>query len=288
MDKNRLGKQIKRLRKSKKLTQVDLASGICHQSEISRIEKGEVLPSIDLLHHFSYKLKTPVSYFFDVLIFDDVERKETFYKSIMELSKRKKYTEIQKEVELELSKKEEHPEFRQFLYWQYWTTSYLLGRVSLNTCITELQLLLKKNTTGTHVFLDLLIKNSLANFYGESKNYKKGEELYQEILSSDINSVGIINLKIKVLYNYGKLLYITGKYQESLLHVEEGIRKSINIYSMDLIGQLYYQKGECLEKLGHSHHEISKIYQKAAFFFELLNMDYYREIIETKKLAFLK
>ena len=57
MDKIRLGKEINKWRKHRNLTQINLADGICHQSEISRIEKGEDFPSIDILHLIASKFK---------------------------------------------------------------------------------------------------------------------------------------------------------------------------------------------------------------------------------------
>jgi len=44
----RLGKIIPELRKSLGLTQKQLAESICTQALISRIERGEVMPSADM------------------------------------------------------------------------------------------------------------------------------------------------------------------------------------------------------------------------------------------------
>lgn len=288
MDKLRLGKEIKKWRKHRNLTQINLADGICHQSEISRIEKGEVFPSIDILHLIASKLKIPVSYFYEVLIFDDVDYKNLFYEKILKLSKSKKYQEIRTIVENELLKKNEHPEFTQFLKWQYWTSIYNLKKTDMVTCLLELNQLIKKSTLGTDSYIELQIKNSIANIYAENNQTDQSIILYEEILKYEVSKEGFIDLKIKVLYNYGKSLYLQKKYDLSLLQNEEGIQQCIDKRNMNLIGHLLFQKAECLEKLNYSFHEISMVYQQAYFFFELLNLEYYQNIMYTKKSIYLE
>lgn len=46
--KTRLANLIKTKRKELKLSQKTLAEGICTQTVISRIEKGEITPSVDI------------------------------------------------------------------------------------------------------------------------------------------------------------------------------------------------------------------------------------------------
>jgi len=287
MDKIRLGKEINKWRKHRNLTQINLADGICHQSEISRIEKGEVFPSIDILHLIASKLKIPVSYFYEVLIYDDVDSKNLFYEKILKLSKSKKYQEIRRIVENELLKKNEHPEFTQFLKWQYWTSTYNLKKTDMATCLLELYQLLKKSTLGTDSYIELQIKNSIANIYAENNQTEKSIILYEEILKYEVSKEGFIDLKIKVLYNYGRSLYLQEKYDLSLLQNEEGFQLCIENRNMNLIGHLLFQKAECLEKLNYSFQEISMVYQKAHFFFELLNLEYYQNIIKNKKSMYL-
>ena len=50
------GKQIKQLRIEKNLTQKELAKGVCSQAELSKIENGKIMPTIDLVQRLSQKL----------------------------------------------------------------------------------------------------------------------------------------------------------------------------------------------------------------------------------------
>lgn len=47
---------------------------------------------------------------------------------------------------------------------------------------------------------------------------------------------------------------------------------------MTLIGQLYYRKVECLEKLECDRAEIEDAYEKAYFFFDILGNQYIKRI----------
>lgn len=61
---NSIGTKLKEIRKIKKMTQEDLATGITNRSYISQIEKGMVKPSIKLLRKFCDRLDCELSEFF--------------------------------------------------------------------------------------------------------------------------------------------------------------------------------------------------------------------------------
>ena len=54
--------------------------------------------------------------------------------------------------------------------------------------------------------------------------------------------------------------------EEALCHANKAIELSCQINSMTLIGQLYYRKVECLEKLECDRAEIEDACEKAYFF----------------------
>jgi HTH-type transcriptional regulator, pleiotropic regulator of extracellular virulence genes len=287
LDKEILGQEIRKLRKLRKLTQKSLAAGICNQSEISRLEKGEVFPSIDILHLLAIRLKVPTFYFFEVLIHTDANYKNNMIEEILVLSQKKNYNEVFLLVEKELRTTECHPEFKQFLLWQYYISSYYLKKINFNYCLTELMLLLKKQTLGTNLIQDLFIKNSIANIYAENGKFTNSIDYYKDILKNDINTHEYYVFSIKVLYNLSKVLFLDNQIELSLSIVEQAIERSCKYKDMSLLGQLYYQKGECLEQLDFSYEEISMYYNKSLFFFEILNLHYYKEIINEKKRAYL-
>ncbi|MBG9786874.1 MULTISPECIES: helix-turn-helix domain-containing protein [Brevibacillus] len=61
---NQIGKGIREYRKKLGLTQGELAEGICNRSYISQIEKGDVVPSPEILEELAKKLQTDLSTIF--------------------------------------------------------------------------------------------------------------------------------------------------------------------------------------------------------------------------------
>ncbi|KOF11962.1 hypothetical protein AC739_00130 [Planococcus glaciei] len=288
LDKQKLGLEIKKLRKAKKLTQHQLAADMCSQSEISRIEAGEFFPSIDLLYLIANQLQIPINYFFEILAHEQAEEIKAIKKKVLVLSSSKNYKELfHYTEELLLQEIARHPETKKFLLWHNYLAAYYLGRLDANNCRTELLLLLRKKMPGMDHLMDLHIKNALANIYAESNHFKESSELYQSILDEELDTPEANNLKIKVIYNFGKLLYFKKDYTSSLHYTEQGIRLSIAGANMSLLGQFYYQKGALSEKLDFSAAEISASYQKAQFFFEMLDLEVYTNILLQNKSHYL-
>lgn len=282
MHAQKLGAEIKKIRVMRGLTQKQLSDNICHQSEVSRIESGVVYPSMDILQGIAAKLQVPIIHFYEVLAYSDIERKKQFKSHIKALCKQKKYEEIYKMVWDELKKEEDHPEFQQFLLWHHHLSAYVLKKVNYEYCILELKKIINQQLVGIDVFQNLYIENSIANIYAENGHIQKSLELYQDILKQLESLHSSEEFSIKVGYNYAKTLYSDEQYEEALYHVEKAIGTSCRTGNMTLIGQLFYQKGECLEKLGHSEDEIKTAYEKALFFFELLDLQAYKNTLLNK------
>lgn len=282
MHAQKLGAEIKKIRRMRGLTQKDLADNICHQSEISRIESGVVYPSMDILQGIAAKLQVPIIHFYEVLAYSDIERKKQFKDLIQSLCKQKKYEEIYKRVWDELKKEEDHPEFQQFLLWHHHLSAYVLKKVNYEYCILELKKLIAQQSVGIDVFQSLYIENSIANIYAENGHIQKSLELYQDILKQLESLHSNKEFAIKVGYNYAKTLYSDEQYERALYQVDKAIETSCCNGNMTLIGQLYYQKGECLDKLGHSEDDIRVAYEKALFFFEILDLHSYKNTLLKK------
>ncbi|HEF1869862.1 TPA: transcriptional regulator, partial [Bacillus cereus] len=188
---------------------------------------------------------------------------------IIMLCKQKKYKEIYNKVWNELKKEEYHPEFQQFLQWQYHVAAYVLKKSDYEYCILELKKLLNQQLTGIDVYQNLYIENAIANIYAENGYFKKGMELFEGILKQLEALPENKEFDVKVRHNYAKTLYLDNQYEEALYQINKAIEISCRINSMALIGQLYYQKGECLEKLGYDEVESEEAYEKAYFFFDI-------------------
>lgn len=89
----RIGELIKSNRKKKKITQSQLAEGICSQSVISSIESGYDMPNVFLFYQICKKLDLPLtdSFIQEILGFD---RSNKFAEHVFQLCKNHQYDEI--------------------------------------------------------------------------------------------------------------------------------------------------------------------------------------------------
>lgn len=288
LDKQKLGFEIKRWRKMKKMTQSQLAEKICNQSEISRIEAGDFFPSIEILYLISNKLRVPIDIFFNALNHEELEEMKAIQKTVWKLSISKNYEDLLPYVEKLLSKKMGfHPEMEKFLLWQKYIAQYCLKKIDWQYCLAEISLLLRKNTIGTDRELDLHIKVSTANILAENKSYNKSITLYKEILKEKLETPAADKIKIKAYYNYGKLLFLKKDFPTALEVTADGIALSSSTNDMSLLGQFFFQKGAIMEELHFPPDKIAVNYKKAAFFFDELGLQVYKNILAEKKASFL-
>ncbi len=147
MHAEKLGSEIKKIRVMRGLTQKQLSENICHQSEVSRIESGAVYPSMDILQGIAAKLQVPIIHFYEVLIYSDIEKKKQFKDQIIMLCKQKRYKEIYNKVWNELKKEEYHPEFQQFLQWQYHVAAYILKENRLRILYFRIEKIVKSTVS---------------------------------------------------------------------------------------------------------------------------------------------
>ncbi|WP_341963501.1 helix-turn-helix transcriptional regulator (plasmid) [Planococcus maritimus] len=288
LNKRRLGSEIKKQRKIKKLTQKQLAFEICDQSEISRIEAGDFFPNLDILYLISNRLQTSVSYFFEVLTHENVEETSNIRNKISTITLSKNYEELRRYTDnIMRENKVWHPEVEKFLKYKNLLARYYIKEIDYRYCLIEFQILLSQTTSGMDVLLDFQIKNSIANILAENKIYDKSMELYEEILNENLKVKEADKLKIKAFFNYGKLLYLKQEYEDALVQANKGIELSIETGDMTILGQFYFEKASIMEKLLHDNLEISANYKRAQFFFRLLNLNKHLEILEEKKGGFL-
>lgn len=288
LSKQKLGSEIKRLRKLKKMTQIQLAENICNQSEISRIEAGDCFPSLDVLYLISNKLNIPISTFFNSLDFEEMEEMKLIQKTVWNLSQTKQYEELFSYISDVKSRGIHfHPEMEKFLLFKEYISLYALKRVDGYYCVAELSSLLRRTAIGVDRELDVHIKISMANIWAELKEYKRSLSLYKDVLKEELEAHIDSRVMIKAHYNYGKLLFLIKDYSASFEATAAGIELSIASKDMSLIGQFYFQKAAIMEELNYPFNEIALHYKKADFFFDELGLRLYKNILLEKKGVFL-
>lgn len=283
LDSKILGDEIKRIRKSKNMTQADLAKGICTQATISGIESGRTFPSIDILYYLSLRLQVSMDYFFEKITFRQEQYVNDTYAYIEELIKRENFEELLELVNFELNRPSGYKDESLILYlkWQRAISSYELERINWEDCVQDLENLLNSNHYSIkQQFMNIRIKNSLGNVLAKNGEYSKALKIYQEILNEEVNMEGFHKMKLKAYFNMSKVYYEMEKYSSSHLYAMEGIKFSLSKEDISILGSLYVQAGQSLFRLDGDKGEIKQLYENASFLFRLYGQENYMEIVQ--------
>lgn len=290
--KNILGKEISSLRIEMSLTQKQLCEGICTQPAISMIEKGTIIPNLEVLFQISIKLHQPLEYFTDMLFLGHPLYVNKFINDLEELTLKQDFKKVHAIVTHELKKNTHEDWFIIFLNWQGLLSSYHIGLISIDDAIIKLKGLINSHPKIKlqRKFLDLRILNTIAFLYALKKDYKNSILYFSKI---NTNRPWIVHPRLnesiyllRIHYNKVKTLYDSGEYEVAILSCQEGIELSVKLENMSVIGNFYYYLGQCYEKLEKDRIDISLMYQKALFFYELLNRELYSKILKNDKSEF--
>ncbi|WNB92543.1 helix-turn-helix domain-containing protein [Bacillus sp. NEB1478] len=290
LDMERLGEEIFNLRKYYKMSQKELAEGICSQAAISKIESGECFPGIDTLYLISIKLRVEITYFISLLFQERNGYISTTIEWIEKLNTNKNYEELYEITKFERSNnlKSYGYQYEQFINWHYYLASYYLKFMSYVEVTDQLkELLSANNLLDQDNYQDLKIHNSIAAIYAENKDYTNSYKYYEAILNKTIYIDSFKKFRIKVMYNLSKVYTLDQRYNDALQIIDQAIDDSLKQESFYVLGQLYYQKGLCFENLKESYDKISLNYKNAIFIFKLQNKDMYMDLIKEKKQQFL-
>lgn len=195
--------KLKSKRKEYGMSQSELADGICEQSQISKIERGSLMPTALLLHQLADRLKVTMDYFFDDEV-DATSNLKEFISLSSKLLENRNYKDLEYLYNLE---KEKHSfltvDDMSYLTWIQSLISFYNDNDSqkaialLEDSITTIN---KKHS----IYLKTL--NTLANFYslvGQDDNYAINyQKLIQLYATKDFDSQEILFGYIRTRYNY--------------------------------------------------------------------------------------
>ena len=277
-----IGLALRRLRKKHKLTQKDLANGICSQAEISKIESGTHSPTVDLLFALSRRLQVPITIFLNQN--EQVDSIRLTDDRLLTLFQNQKYDLIYREAKDKIKQLKYDEELTSLYLYYLHITAYRMNKIDYRTCIVELQLLADKYATLYYSPKMLLrLKSAIATLYYEKRHYSHGLRAYEELINLNFDSDELLVEKIRILYNTSKVLIELNRPADALKYIDDGIQTCLQFKDMSLLGQLYYQRAYALELLNSSESQIRESYKKAYLLFDILNMNEYKQILLNKK-----
>ena len=288
-----IGQTIAYLRKLRKITQQQLADGICTREYIRKLENGYNQPTIYILDLLSQRLQEDI-YNYHQLVekHNDIET-HVKYQEINDVLASENYELLEKII----SKYENLPSFKegealQIIYYAKALCSYYLRDNfddTINYCIKGLSVYKHDfNIINWNKFLyskiELKFINSIASCKCFNNDLENGIKMFYELfdyldkyVSGTLYSIRAkgnfhITLYTQVAYNLSNHLSKQDKYSNALEIIDKAITISLKTKFMSMYPYLLKNKFQLLYMLGD--YENSKIfYEKALVYYKDLSSD---------------
>lgn len=265
-----LASRLKERRKTLKMSQKELAEGICKQGQISRIENGEYTPGSELLYALSRKLRVSMDYFFDEQVQDEKNELENFRLVAENFISQRDYSSLKYLYNLE-SKSSSHLSFSDKMYLE-WIQTLVLFYCDNNKleAVSKLENLIKERNISEINYLRF--SNTLFNFYYDIDDLNQFNEirdnLEERVNNLIIRTIEELELSIKFNYNISRYLWLQNNVEDALNKISETIRICKKYRSNYLLADLYLLLGNASASFGNID-EVRDYYTKAKFLYNL-------------------
>ena len=288
MDFSAIGQRIRELRKSLKLSQEELAEGICTQAQISKIEKGDVYPYANTLYLISQKLGVDVNYFFEIGSTPRLDYVNEVARQLKLARKNLDYHEMVKIIKTE----ENNPLFTQngknlqLILWHKAICEDALNG-DTNKAIELLQTAIDLTHTSDKVWTEREIEFllSMGTIYFHDDQIEKALEIYKAAKDylTQLAFISDHTLLPRLNYNIARVYTRQMNYEKSISICKQGIKFCIDKDNLFPIGELHYQISYNYEKLGKITKALPYL-NKAIMIFELLELKTYLAFLRERKL----
>lgn len=265
-----LASRLKERRKALKMSQKELAEGICKQGQISRIENGEYTPGSELLYALSRKLRVSMDYFFDEQVQDEKNELENFRLVAENFISQRDYSSLKYLYNLE-SKSSSHLSLSDKMYLE-WIQTLVLFYCDNNKleAVSKLEKLIKEKNISEINYLRF--SNTLFNFYYDIDDLNQFNEirdnLEKRVNNLIIHTIEELELSIKFNYNISRYLWLQKNVEDALNKISETIRICKRYRSNYLLADLYLLLGNTSASFGNID-EVRDYYTKAKFLYNL-------------------
>ena len=265
-----LASRLKERRKALKMSQKELAEGICKQGQISRIENGEYTPGSELLYALSRKLRVSMDYFFDEQVRDEKNELENFRLVAENFISQRDYSSLKYLYNLE-SKSSSHLSLSDKMYLE-WIQTLVLFYCDNNKleAVSKLEKLIKEKNISEINYLRF--SNTLFNFYYDIDDLNQFNEirdnLEKRVNNLIIHTIEELELSIKFNYNISRYLWLQNNVEDALNKISETIRICKRYRTNYLLADLYLLLGNASASFGNID-EVRDYYTKAKFLYNL-------------------
>jgi len=278
------GKQIKQLRIERKLTQKELAKDVCSQAELSKIENGKTIPTIDLVQRLSQKLHISMDQIF--IDSNEVKLFQRYEVQLADFSRQRRYDEM---LDFMRCLPTSLPPSVQLLIRYFeWVAREGKKDIDYRTCISQLLRLSDEQQMETeYPVLYLRIRMSVANYYYLNSQYPYARKIYQELLTYDYSTDTLKKLQCKILYNHAQQLYFQNDFVTGLEITEKELALSVERKDTAMLGHFFYQKGCFYEELSYAERDIRDAFTYAYSLFTAFGNENHAALVLKGKTQFL-
>lgn len=278
------GNVLRDLRKQKKMTQKELSNGICTQALISLIEKGDIIPSVDICYKLGRKLNVSLDFLIEKMNYPNYEYIRELNLQIKTFLRERNYYEISAIVAIEkASPNYKDPIFKQLIHWQEGICKYYLEKnyeASLKILQDALSLRQNKHSYSER---EIEIINSIGIIHSEEKNNIEALNYFDKAIENlkKIDYISDLQIEIKLLYSKAKALTQLNRYGDSIDFCNTAIKACNKLETTFLLGELLYQLGFNLESL-HLFKQANEEYNKAIQIFTIQKNELFRKHTENQ------
>lgn len=265
-----LATRLKNRRKELKMSQRELAEGICKQGQISRLENGEFTPGADFLYALSKKLKVSIDYFFNEQIVEEIDELSEFKKLAQTFITNRNYESLKYIYELESVKVHRLSLVDKF--YMEWIKSlidfYFYGQKE--EAVARLEKVLSKLSVPDLTYLQ--VSNTLFNFYYDIEDLESfneiREKLEYQVNQLKLNTIEELNLSIKFNYNVCRYLWLQNNTEEAITKITDTIKQCKMYRTTYLLADLYLLMGN-VSKNFSSKVAVKEYFETAYFLYKL-------------------
>ena len=265
-----LATRLKNRRKELKMSQRELAEGICKQGQISRLENGEFTPGADFLYALSKKLKVSIDYFFNEQIVEEIDELSEFKKLAQRFITNRNYESLKYIYELESVKVHRLSLVDKF--YMEWIKSlidfYFYGQKE--EAVARLEKVLSKLSVPDLTYLQ--VSNTLFNFYYDIEDLESfneiREKLEYQVNQLKLNTIEELNLSIKFNYNVCRYLWLQNNTEEAITKITDTIKQCKMYRTTYLLADLYLLMGN-VSKNFSSKVAVKEYFETAYFLYKL-------------------
>jgi transcriptional regulator with XRE-family HTH domain len=254
LDFTKIGEEIRNLRKSLGMSQMELAKGICTQSQISVIEKGEVYPLASTLYFISQKLGVDINYFYEIASTPKVDYVNEVALQLKQARRDMKYDIIRDIVKAERN----NPLFKdirknkQLILWHQGICEYEINKnPELAKQLLFEAIELTHATDKVFNEREIEIYSAIAVIHFNANENEKVIEIYDMVLPhlERIPFLQDVTIKTRIFYNKAKALSRLFRFEESNHSCKQAIDWCLKTDNMYLFGESYYHTGYNYEML---------------------------------------